>query len=236
MRKRLGLTETDVEPEAASYASPFDYGAQALLAVPVDIPAPNVDAAAHFEAVVGALELLAGASGGGVFALFTSHRDVRQAAVVLRERGVAFPLLVHGEDTRDALLRRFREANDAVLLGTASFWEGVDVPGNALRALLIAKLPFRVPTEPLTAAHCEAIESRGGDAFREYMLPHAALRLKQGFGRLIRTRDDHGVVLLMDARVASKRYGEDLLDGLPPARRLVAPWDDVARAIRRFYR
>ena len=123
-----------------------------------------------------------------------------------------------------------------MLLGTASFWEGVDVPGDALRGLVIAKLPFRVPTEPLTAAHCEAIEARGGDPFQEYMLPHAALRLKQGFGRLIRTRHDKGVVLLMDSRVSSKRYGEELLEGLPPARQVIGPWVEVETAIRKFYR
>ncbi len=238
MRKRLGLTESDVEPESGAFASPFDYGSQALLAVPVDVPMPNADAEGHFAAVLDAAEVLVQAARGGVFVLFTSHRDVRAAAVALRAGPLAgaYPLLVHGEDSRDTLLRRFREAGDAILLGTASFWEGVDVPGDALRALLLAKLPFRVPTEPLTAAHCEAIEARGGNAFGEYMLPHAALRLKQGFGRLIRTREDRGVVLLMDSRVASKRYGEDLLEGLPPARRILAPWAEVRKAIEKFYR
>ncbi len=238
MRKRLGLTDPELEPEAATYASPFDYASQALLAVPTDVPAPNVDAGGHLAAVIGAVEEVLQAADGGVFALFTSHRDVREAARALRERGVEahWPVLVHGEDGRDALLRRFRLANDALLLGTASFWEGVDVPGDALRALVLSRLPFRVPTEPLTAAHCEAIAARGGDPFQEYMLPHAALRLKQGFGRLIRTRDDRGVVLLMDPRAASRRYGEDLLEGLPPARRVVDTWDEVRRAIRKFYR
>ncbi|MBC7897740.1 MAG: helicase, partial [Cytophagaceae bacterium] len=238
MKGRLGLTVDDVEPEVAVHASPFDYRTQALLAVPIDVPAPNVDGEGHFAAVIDATVMLADASGGGLFVLFTSHRDVREAARVLREQGLdrTFPLLVHGEEGRDALLQRFREAGNAVLLGTSSFWEGVDVPGQALRGLLLAKLPFRVPTEPLTAAHCEAIAARGGDPFQEYMLPHAALRLKQGFGRLIRTRDDRGVVLLLDSRVASRRYGEDLLDGLPPATRIVAPRVEVEKAVRRFYR
>ncbi|MCC6318608.1 MAG: helicase [Gemmatimonadaceae bacterium] len=238
MRGRLGLTEEDVEPDVAAHASPFDYRTQSLLAVPLDVPAPNVDGEAHFQAVVDAVAVLADASGGGVFALFTSHRDVREAARLLRERGLGarLPFLVHGEESRDILLQRFREAGNAVLFGTTTFWEGVDVPGQALRGLVIARLPFRVPTEPLTAAHCEAISARGGDPFQEYMLPHAALRLKQGFGRLIRTREDRGVVLLMDSRVASRRYGEDLLDGLPPASRVLAPWADVERAVRRFYR
>jgi ATP-dependent DNA helicase DinG len=158
-------------------------------------------------------------------------------AVELRARGFErrWPLLVHGEETRDALLARFRETGRAVLLGTASFWEGVDVPGDALRALLIAKLPFRVPTEPITAAHCEAIEARGGNAFRDYMLPHASLRLKQGFGRLVRSSVDRGVVVIADPRVVTKSYGRAMLEGLPPARRVVGRWNDLLPGIKRFY-
>jgi ATP-dependent DNA helicase DinG len=173
-----------------------------------------------------------------VFGLFTSHRDVRQAAEWWREQGLdgSWPLLVHGEDEqRDVLLRRFRDAGRAVLFGTASFWEGVDVPGRALRALLIAKLPFRVPSEPVVAAQCEAIEARGGNPFMEYMLPHASLRLKQGFGRLVRTATDRGVVVLSDPRVITKRYGRGLLDALPPARRVVGAWPDVVQDIRAFF-
>jgi ATP-dependent DNA helicase DinG len=142
---------------------------------------------------------------------------------------------MHGEDARDALLRRFRDSGRAVLLGTASFWEGVDVSGEALRALVLAKLPFRVPTEPLTAAHCEAIEARGGDSFSEFMLPHAGLRLKQGFGRLIRTNTDRGVVVLCDARVVTKGYGRSLLASLPPARRVIGRWEAIREQIETFY-
>jgi ATP-dependent DNA helicase DinG len=142
---------------------------------------------------------------------------------------------VHGDDARDTLLRRFRESERAVLIGTASFWEGVDVPGHALRGLVITKLPFKVPSEPVTAAHCESIERRGGDAFRQYMLPHASLRLKQGFGRLIRTATDRGVIALVDPRVISKSYGRTLLEALPPARRLIGPWPTVLEQIQAFY-
>jgi len=177
------------------------------------------------------------ASDGGIFALFTSHRDVREMAQQLRESGhdARYPLLVHGEESRDILLQRFRDAGRAVLLGTATFWEGVDVPGDALRGILIAKLPFRVPTEPMVAAQCEAIEARGGNAFGEFMLPHAALRLKQGFGRLIRTASDRGVVVLSDPRVLTKRYGRELLAGLPPARRISGPWSRMREDIATFY-
>jgi ATP-dependent DNA helicase DinG len=162
---------------------------------------------------------------------------VRKAAAELRARGTErrWPLLVHGEDSRDALLRRFRESGRAILIGTSSFWEGVDVPGRALRGLLIGKLPFRVPSEPVTAAQCEAIEARGGDSFNEFMLPHAALRLKQGFGRLVRTASDRGVIVPGDSRVVTKGYGRSLLDGLPPARRLAKPWRDIVPELARFY-
>ncbi len=220
---RLGLDDPELEPLTGIYPSPFRYREQALLAVPSDLPAPNVNAAGHATELARIVVDVAEAADGGMFVLFTSHRDVRAMAVELRARGIdrRWPLLVHGDETRDVLLTRFRDAGRAVLLGTASFWEGVDVPGDALHALVIAKLPFRVPTEPMTAAHCEAITARGGDSFQEYMLPHASLRLKQGFGRLIRTGTDRGVVVIADPRVVTKNYGRQLLGGLPPAKRIV---------------
>jgi ATP-dependent DNA helicase DinG len=237
LAKRLGLDDPEVEPRTGVYPSPFNYREQAILAVPSDVPPPNLNASAHFTAVTRMTEEIADAADGGMFVLFTSHRDIRSMAVELRARGFErrWPLLVHGEETRDTLLARFRETGRAVLLGTASFWEGVDVPGDALRALLIAKLPFRVPTEPITAAHCEAIEARGGNAFRDYMLPHASLRLKQGFGRLVRSSVDRGVVVIADPRVVTKSYGRAMLEGLPPARRVVGRWNDLLPGIKRFY-
>jgi ATP-dependent DNA helicase DinG len=237
VRGRLGLDESDVEPECAGFASPFDYFSQAILGIPTDVPAPNENAAGHLEAVVCALSDVIDAADGGVFGLFTSHRDVKLAAAALRLRGIdrSWPLLVHGDDSRDMLLRRFREAGRAVLLGTASFWEGVDVPGDPLRVLLLARVPFRVPTEPLTAARGEAIEARGGNAFLDYLLPDAALRLKQGFGRLIRTSDDRGVVILMDPRVLTKSYGATLVDGLPPARRVIGTWSEVRKEVGKLF-
>jgi ATP-dependent DNA helicase DinG len=234
---RLGLNDPELEPRTGIFPSPFKYRDQAMLVVPTDAPAPNVNASGHFNAV-GRITLdLADAANGGMFVLFTSHRDVRTMAGELRARGFdrRWPLLVHGDETRDQLLSRFRESGNGVLLGTASFWEGVDVPGDALRALIIAKLPFRVPSEPITAANCEAIEARGGDSFKEYMLPHAALRLKQGFGRLVRTAADRGVVVIADPRVVTKGYGRGLLEGLPPARRLVGRWSELVSDVRAFY-
>ena len=151
---------------------------------------------------------LARASDGGIFVLFTSHGALRRAAAAVRGRiSPRWPLLVQGEGQRDQLLRRFRDSGSAILLGTDSFWEGVDVPGRALRVLILAKLPFKVPSEPLTAARLERLEERGENGFSRYLVPLAALKLKQGFGRLIRTRSDLGAVLLLDRRAVTKGYG-----------------------------
>ena len=237
LARRLGLTTAELTPTTAIFPSPFQYRAQAVLAIPTDFTAPNVDAEAHFQQTIRAAIDLASASDGGMFVLFTSHRDVRRAASELRARGIErrWPLLVHGEDGRDALLRRFRASGRAILLGTASFWEGVDVAGQALRALLIPRLPFRVPSEPVTAANCEAIDARGGNSFAEYMLPHASLRLKQGVGRLIRTASDRGAIVLGDPRAINKAYGRGLIDALPPARRVIVPWARIVETLREFY-
>jgi ATP-dependent DNA helicase DinG len=238
VRGRLGLDEEDVEPVVETFASPFDYATQALLIIPSDAPAPTAPARAHALAVARYAHDLAEASDGGIFVLCTSHRDVREVALWWRTQGndARWPLLVHGDEPRDRLLTRFRDSGRAVLLGTSTFWEGVDVPGDALRGLVLAKIPFRVPTEPMTAAQCEAIVQRGGDAFTEYMIPHAALRLKQGVGRLIRTATDRGAIVLGDARVLSKGYGKSILRALPPAQRLDGPWADALPVLARFYR
>ncbi|MEO8575473.1 MAG: helicase C-terminal domain-containing protein [Gemmatimonadales bacterium] len=237
LSSRLGVDQLPIPPITESFPSPFDFRRQAILAIPTDTPAPNADPAGHFRAVIRMIHDFTAASDGGIFVLFTSHRDVRQAAVELRSAGMQIdrPLLVHGEESRDLLLAQFRESGRAVLLGTSSYWEGVDVAGHALRGLLIAKLPFRVPTEPVTAAHCEAIAERGGDPFGEYMVPHAALRLKQGFGRLIRSGTDRGAIVIADPRVVTKGYGATLLRALPPARRILVHWNEASRQLKTFY-
>ena len=237
LARRLGVDQLEIPPVTASFASPFNYAIQSVVAIPTDTPAPNADAAGHLLAVIRMISDFAEASDGGLFVLFTSHRDVRESALALRASGAMQdrPLLVHGDESRDVLLERFRQSGRAVLLGTSSYWEGVDVPGHALRGLLIARLPFRVPTEPVTAANCEAILDQGGDPFAEYMVPHAALRLKQGFGRLIRTATDRGAVIIADPRVITKKYGGELMRALPPARRLMLPWAEIARQLKDFY-
>jgi ATP-dependent DNA helicase DinG len=238
VRGRLGLTAEDVEPRSAIFPSAFHFEDQSLLAVPLDFPIPSEEPEEHRSATVGAIADLCGESDGGIFVLCTSHKDVRAIASALRQGDMASqrPLLVHGEEeSRDMMLRRFRDSGRAILVGTTSFWEGVDVRGNALRGLVITRLPFRVPTEPITAAQCEAIAAAGGDPFTDYLLPHAALRLKQGFGRLIRSSTDWGAVLIADPRVVLRNYGEVLIESLPPARRVFAPWVGVRAALRKFY-
>jgi ATP-dependent DNA helicase DinG len=171
-----------------------------------------------------------------MFVLFTSHAALRRAAQELRlNLGDRWPILVQGESSRDVLLRRFRELENAILLGTDSFWEGVDVPGRALRTLVLNKLPFKVPSEPITAARLERLAEEGFDGFMNYLLPHAALKLKQGFGRLIRSRQDTGVVILLDSRVVTKRYGPLLLQGLPRAERVLGSWAQIRTKCEDFF-
>lgn len=237
LRGRLGVQEEDNLAEAV-YPSPFDYGTQSLLVVPTDLPLPGGDNDRRFnEATIRGTMEMAKITDGGLFVLFTSHRALKAAAVGLRQRGAdrIWPLFVHGEAPRAQLVQRFTEAGRGILLGTTSFWEGVDVPGHPLRGLVIPKLPFKVPSEPVTAARIEAIEAAGGNSFAQYMLPHAAIRLKQGFGRLIRSRMDRGAVMILDGRVVKKSYGRYLLDSLPPAPLLAAPWQEVRAAMVEFY-
>jgi ATP-dependent DNA helicase DinG len=216
--------------------SPFDFPSQCIFGIPTDIPEPRDDEAGHDASVARILVEMAHASDGGIFALFTSHGALRRAADAVRgQLGGRWPLLIQGDGQRDQLLRRFREAGSAILLGTDSFWEGVDVPGRALRVLILAKLPFKVPSEPLTAARLERLSDAGVDGFTHYLVPHAALKLKQGFGRLIRSKTDVGAVILLDRRVVTKRYGEMILEGLPPASKAIGNWIDVRRVVEEFF-
>ncbi len=237
LETRLGLQGDDSPVKVReALASPFDFPAQCVFGVPNDFPEPRGEEHAHGAAVVQVVSDLAYASDGGMFVLFTSHAALRRAASELRAvLGGRWPILVQGEAPRDLLLRRFREAENAILLGTDSFWEGVDVPGRALRALVLNKLPFKVPSEPVTSARLERLAEEGLDGFWHYLLPHAALKLKQGFGRLIRSRQDVGIVVLLDSRVVTKRYGPLLLDGLPRADRVIGTWSQVRTKCEDFF-
>lgn len=208
--------------------SPFDYENQARMYLPRGLPEP-MDRAYTGAVIDAALPLIRGA-GGRAFVLFTSHRALTEGAAYLRrslEASDTFPLLVQGDAPRDALLRRFRELGNAVLLGTGSFWEGVDVRGPALSVVVIDKLPFASPDDPLLKARLEGLKRQGKNPFVEYQLPQAVLALKQGVGRLIRDPEDYGVVLLADPRLRTKGYGRQFVASLPPMTRT----DDAAEAV-----
>jgi ATP-dependent DNA helicase DinG len=210
---RLGL------PEAASLRldSPFDFRSNARLYLPTGMPEPA--SGGYTSAVVEAARPLLQASGGRAFLLFTSHRALREAAALLQRPGdslASFPLLVQGDAPRDKLLERFRTLGDAILLGTSSFWEGVDVRGDALALVVIDRLPFASPGDPLLQARLELIRQNGGQPFRDFQLPQAVIALKQGVGRLIRDYDDRGVVMICDPRLSGRSYGRAFLASLPP--------------------
>lgn len=214
LKGRLGV---DFEVEEMSVPSSFDYPAQAGIYAPADMPDPR--SARFLERAEAEVKALVGISGGGAFVLSTSRRVMKE----LHDRcrgSLPGPALLQGEAPKDALLQRFREAGDATLFATASFWEGVDVPGHALRLVVIDKLPFAVPTDPLVAARCNLLEAEGVSSFMKYLVPQAALALEQGFGRLIRTNADRGVVAILDSRIVTKGYGKTFLESLPPARRI----------------
>jgi ATP-dependent DNA helicase DinG len=215
---RLGLAD---RCDTLAIDSPFDYARQALLYAPHGLPEP---ASPHYaDAVVEAAAELVEHAGGGAFLLFTSHRALEYSARALRERwsssGASYTVLVQGESPREQLLREFREHGDAVLLGTASFWEGVDVPGSALRLVVIDRLPFASPEDPLTRARLARAREQGGNPFTDFQVPEAAIALKQGVGRLIRSEQDMGVVAILDPRLTGKGYGKQLLASLPPLKR-----------------
>jgi ATP-dependent DNA helicase DinG len=210
------------------WASPFDFARQALLYLPRGLPAdPN--APGFTEAVVEAALPVLAASGGRAFLLFTTLRALRKAHELLRGR-IDFPLLVQGTGSRSELLERFRRLGNAVLLGSQSFWEGVDVRGEALSVVVIDKLPFAPPDDPVLAARIDGLKAREGNPFIELQLPQAVLQLKQGAGRLIRDETDRGVLMLCDPRLISKAYGRGILRSLPPMK----PTRELAE-VERFF-
>ena len=217
LRSRVGLSDDGVQVDELLVTSPFDFAKRALLYTPDDLPSPK-DGRFVPAAVERIVELVA-VTDGGAFVLTTSVRSMRAIHRALKARLDGRPVYVQGDAPKGALLGRFRSAEGGVLVATMSFWEGVDVPGSALRLVVLEKLPFAVPTDPVGRARAAAIEESGGNAFMDYHVPAAAIALKQGFGRLIRTRTDFGVVALLDGRVHGRGYGARLIDALPPAGR-----------------
>jgi len=217
----------------AFWDSPFDYQNQALLYVPEKLPEPNAEG--YTRAVVEAALPVIEAAQGRTFFLFTSLRAMREARELLeagmRRIGIEYPLLMQGEGSRTQLLERFRKLGNAVLLGSASFWEGVDVKGEALSLVIIDRLPFAPPDDPVLAARIEKMISEGRNAFMEYQVPQAVITLKQGSGRLIRDENDRGVLMICDPRLISKHYGKRIWRSLPPMKRTRS----IAE-VRDFYR
>lgn len=207
---RLGIDDAST----ACWDSPFDYAANTLCYLPSGMPDPN--SREHTAAVVAASRPVIAACGGGVFMLFTSHQNLREAARLLEEDPPGFPVFVQGMLPHAELLARFREAGNGVLLATASFWEGVDVRGSALSCVIIDKLPFAAPDDPVSQARSALIRERGGNPFRDQFVPAAVIMLRQGAGRLIRDENDRGVLVLCDPRLRSRSYGRLFLRALPP--------------------
>jgi ATP-dependent DNA helicase DinG len=219
-----------LKAKTACWDSPFDYEKQALLYVPSGLPEPNSDG--YTEAVVQAALPMIEASRGRAFLLFTSLRAMQRAHEILTAefdlRGWNYPLLLQGDGSRNELLSRFREHGNAVLLGSQSFWEGVDVRGEALSLVIIDKLPFAPPDDPVLAARIAQISKQGRNAFMEYQLPRTIITLKQGAGRLIRDENDRGVLMICDPRLITKQYGKRIWQSLPPMKRTRVETEAVA--------
>jgi ATP-dependent DNA helicase DinG len=221
LRARLGLDAAadmdGLEVGELVVPSPFDYANAALLYTPGDLPNPSEPA--FLPRAWSRIDELVRITDGGAFVLTTSLRSMHELGRRLRTLAPGRQILVQGQAPKQVLLEEFRQSGHAVLVATMSFWEGVDVPGHALRLVILEKIPFSVPSDPVMRARALALEEHGRDPFMELFVPAAAITLKQGFGRLIRTRSDRGIVALLDGRVVRRGYGKRLLRGLPPATR-----------------
>ena len=239
IRNRLGLTNEHLKSRVIkeyTYNSPFNFADHAMLVLPTDMPNPTDPQfnAVAAEKIWQAIQ----ASNGNAFVLFTAYTNLKTCFDLLearlRERG--YNPLKQGDDDRLMLINKFKKTDRSVLFGTDSFWEGVDIAGEALRCVIIVKLPFRVPSEPLIQARSEAITARGGDPFMEYSLPQAIVKFKQGFGRLIRNQRDRGCIVCLDNRISTKRYGKSFLDSLPKCQQIFVAGDAMQKAMSDFYR
>ncbi len=236
LRKRTGLDRVrDERIREETFPSPFDFMEQARLFITDDLPSP--DQSTYEAALEQALPALLAAAGGRAFVLFTSFRSLQRQYRVAKPwlESMGIRALRQGEAPRDKLLQTFREDTRSVLFGTDSFWEGVDVEGEALSTVILTRLPFRVPTHPVLVARAEAIDAAGGRSFTEYTVPMAVIKFRQGFGRLIRSRSDRGVVIVTDGRIVSKPYGRSFLKSLPPIQTVTASTREVEEHVRNFF-
>ena len=217
IRSRLGI-EGDHTADLA-LDSPFDFARQAVLYLPPGVPDPRE--AGFIDRAVDEIAEIVEITQGRAFVLFTSYANMQAAARQLAAR-VRFPILMQGEESRARLLQIFRKKKNPILLATSSFWQGVDVAGDQLSAVIIDKLPFASPSEPVVAARIERLNAQGGNAFSDYQVPEAVLMLKQGLGRLIRTASDRGILAILDSRLTNKGYGKRFLKSMPPARQVTS--------------
>jgi ATP-dependent DNA helicase DinG len=223
-RQRLGIPEDAVE---CVVGSPFDFRSQALLYVPAHLPAPGPNSD-YADLAADEIERLLRLTEGRTFLLFTSWAMLNRVFDRLEARHLAFPLFKQGDMPPAKLVEAFRYSGNGCLLGVQTFWEGVDIQGEALSCVVIDRIPFAVPDSPVTKARITAVEQEGGNSFRDFSVPQAQLKLKQGFGRLIRTRDDRGIVCVLDSRLLTRSYGPDFVRFLPPASR-ASKWSRVER-------
>jgi ATP-dependent DNA helicase DinG len=226
LRSRLGVPP---DAEELRVESPFQGASNSLLYTPRDLPEPS-SPQYEAEAIARIIALLE-VTGGGAFVLTTSNRTMTSFASALRKTDHV--VMVQGEAPKNELLDAFRDHGNAVLVATMSFWEGVDVPGRALRLVILDKIPFPVPTDPTLMARAKSIEEASGNPFMELYVPLAAIALKQGFGRLLRSETDTGLVAILDPRLMTKGYGRRLLSALPPSQR-ATKFDEVLGFWRRI--
>lgn len=235
LKKRLGLDAHQEKLKEEIFDSPFDYASRSLFAVPIDMPSPS--SSDFLSACAKVCSEAIAISKGSVFLLFTSYEMLQNCHKLLLATPLLhrYPFLKQGDLPRHILLEQFKQKEGSVLFATDSFWEGVDVPGEALRCVIIIKLPFSVPTDPLYEAYAQSLEKEGLDPFFDYSVPEAVLKFKQGFGRLMRSQSDRGCVLCLDQRLLIKSYGKHFLESLPPSRTCFAPTPEILSQMRHFY-
>ncbi len=235
IKSRLGLSALEEKLKEEIYDSPFNYADRSLFLVPTDLPLPS--SPEFLAECIKTLSHTVEISRGSAFLLFTSYEMLQNCYRALSETSLAhrFPFLKQGDLPRHLLLEQFKKREGSVLFATDSFWEGVDVPGEALRCVVIAKLPFSVPSDPLYEAYAQSLEEEGLDPFMDYSVPQAVIKFKQGFGRLMRKNDDRGCVVCLDHRIVKKNYGKQFLKSLPPCPTFFGPRSEVFAEMKEFY-